>query len=95
MTHIKKLAVPTLILVGTLILPQLGICDVEGTLGNIQDTLINKLMPLFGVLGLCYAGFSFVSGKPEAKSHMLMAIVGVILGFAAPSIIDFVRGMVQ
>ena len=87
----------TLSLLGTLffIFPELGFCDVEGTLGNIRDTLINRLIPLCGALGLCFAAFSFFTGNPNAKNHMWMAIIGALIGFGAPSIIDFTRGLVQ
>lgn len=77
------------------IIPQLGFCDVEGTLGNIRDTLINRLIPLAGALGLCFAALSFFTGNPNAKSHVWLAILGAIIGFSAPSIIDFIQGLVQ
>ena len=76
-------------------LPQLGFADVEGTLGNIRDTLINRIMPLIGAMGLCFAGFSFVSGNAGAKNHLYMAIFGALIAFGAPSIIDFAKGLVN
>jgi len=95
MPNKKSLLLLTLLITGILILPEVGLADVEGTLGNIRDTLINRLMPLFAVLGLCFSGFSFISGNPNAKNHMFMAIFGAIIGFGAPSIIAFAQGMVQ
>ena len=85
----------TITLISLVILPQLGFADVEGTLGNIRDTLINRIMPLIGALGLCFAGFSFISGNASAKNHLYMAIVGAIVAFGAPSIIEFAKGMVN
>ena len=91
-TFYTTLGLTTMVLI---LSPQLSFADVEGTLGNIQDTLINRLMPLFGVLGLCWAGFSFMAGNANAKSHMFMAIVGAIIGFGAPSIVEMARGLVN
>ena len=82
-------------LLTVILLPQLGFCDVEGTLGNIQNALIQKILPVLAAMGLCFAGFSFISGNPSAKGHMLMAIGGAILGFAAPSVIQFAQSMVN
>lgn len=78
-----------------LLFPELGLCDVEGTLSNIRDTLINRIIPLLGALGLCFAAFSFFTGNPNARSHVWMAILGALIGFGAPSIIDFTRSLVQ
>ena len=77
------------------LVPELGYCDVEGTLSNIRDTLINRIIPLVGALGLCFAAFSFFTGNPNARAHMWMAILGALIGFGAPSIIDFTRSLVQ
>ncbi len=34
-------------------------------------------------------------GSPNARAHLILAIIGTVVGFAAPSIIAFIRGMVQ
>ena len=78
-----------------MIIPEISLADVEGTLGTIRDTLINRIMPLIGAMGLCFAGFSFVSGNPSARNHLYMAIVGALVAFGAPAIINFVKGLVN
>ena len=91
----KQFLYVALIIGATFLLPQLGYCDVEGTLGNIRDTLITKLMPLAGVLGLCWASFSFFMGNPNARARLWLAIIGALIGFGAPSIIDYVKAFVN
>lgn len=83
------------ILLGAILLPQLGYCDVEGTLTSIQDTIVGKLMPLFGTLGICWAAFSFFTGNPNAKTHLFLAITGAVIGFGSSAIISYVQAVVN
>ncbi len=75
--------------------PELGFSSVESTLSAIQGKLISTILPLCAILGLVFAGFSFVTGSPNARNHLLLAIVGAVVGFAAPSIIDFIKALVH
>ncbi len=84
-----------LIPVFMILFPQFAFASVEGTLAAMQTKLVNVILPLAAVLGLVYAGFSFVSGSPNARSHLMLAIVGCIIGFGAQSIVTFIRGMVN
>ena len=86
-----------LVLFGVLFLlfPTVGYCDVEGTLQAFQGKLINQILPLVGVLGMVFAGFSFALGSPNARSHLILAIVGLVVGFGAPSIMNFIRSLVR
>lgn len=79
----------------SLLAPELAFCGVESTLSNIQSTLINRILPLVGALGMVFAAFSFFSGNPNAKGHLMLAIIGAVVGFGAPSIIDFIRSLVH
>lgn len=79
----------------TFLIPEIGYCSVESTLSTIQARLISTILPLAAILGLVVAGLSFVAGSPNARQHLWLAIVGAVVGFAAPSIIAFIRGMVQ
>ena len=79
----------------TLLVPIIGYCSVESTLGTIQSKLINQILPLCAVLGLVFAAFSFFTGNPGARSHLWLAIIGMVIGFGAPSIMAFIRGMVN
>lgn len=76
-------------------LPTMGYCSVESTLTNMQNKLITVILPLAAILGLVFAGLSFVSGSPNARQHLVLAITGAVIGFGAPSIVAFIRGLVQ
>lgn len=75
--------------------PELGFCSVESTLAAIQSRLITTILPLAAILGLVFAGFSFVAGSPNARSHLFLAIIGAIVGFGAPSIVSLIRSVVH
>ena len=93
--RVRTYALPTLVLAVGLLLPQLGFCSVEGSLTTIQNKLITVILPLAAILGLVFAALSFVAGSPNARSHLMLAIMGAAVGFGAPSIVAFIRGMVN
>lgn len=78
-----------------LLFPQIAYATVESTLNNFGNALGGRILPLVAILGLCYAGFSFVTGNPNAKNHLIYAIIGVGVGLGAKSIVDFIRQLVQ
>lgn len=84
-----------IIALSVLLVPIVGYCSVESTLGAIQSKLINTILPLCAVLGLVFAAFSFFTGNPGARSHLWLAIIGMVIGFGAPSIMAFIRGVVN
>lgn len=94
-----KTKLPVLLLgvfvLAAVLYPELGFCSVESTLTAIQSKLINVLLPLAGILGLCFAALSFFMGNPGARQHLWLAIFGACIGFGAPSIIAFIRGVVN
>ena len=69
--------------------------SVESTLGLVQTRLITTILPLAAILGLVYAGLSFVAGSPSAKPRLVFAIMGAVIGFGAPSIMEFIRSLVH
>ena len=75
--------------------PDIAMASVESSLTAIQAKLINVLLPLIGILGLCFAALSFFIGNPNAKAHLFLAMLGAAVGFGAPSIIAFIRGMIN
>ncbi len=81
--------------VSAVVFPTVGYCSVEGTLSAIQGKLITTILPLVAILGLVFAGLSFAAGSQNARGHLVLAIIGAIVGFGAPSIIAFIRGLVQ
>ena len=69
--------------------------DVVSTVESIQNTLIEDILPLICGLGLAWAAFSFAMGNPNAKSRAMFVVVGAILGFSAPAIVDWLKALVN
>jgi type IV secretory pathway VirB2 component (pilin) len=93
--RINKYILPLAILSLVVLLPSLGFCSVESSLSAIQSKLISTILPLAAILGLVIAALSFVAGSPNARSHLMLAIIGAVIGFGAPSIVEFLRGLVN
>ena len=77
-----------------LALPAVGFCSVESSLGNIQSK-IEILLPVLATLGLGFAGVSFLIGSPNARGHLILSIIGAVVGFGATSIMGFIRQIVN
>jgi type IV secretory pathway VirB2 component (pilin) len=82
-------------LAAILMVPSIGYCSVESSLMAVQSKLITTILPLAAVLGLVFAGLSFVAGSPNARNHLVLAILGAVIGFGAPSIIQFIQQLVN
>lgn len=96
MTSFKLIGIYTAVLTAAFLwLPEISFASVEGTLTAVQSKLVNVILPLASVLGLVYAGFSFVTGNPNARQHLLLAIIGATVGFGAQSLVAFIRGLVN
>lgn len=83
----------TLILVVSF--PLLGFCSVESSLMAVQSKLIGTILPLAAIIGLVFAGLSFVAGSPNARNHLILAIVGAAIGFGAPSIVSWIQSLIH
>ena len=75
--------------------PVVGFASVESTLSAVQGRLIGTILPLASILGLVFAAFSFVMGSPNARSHLILAIMSAAIGFGAPSIVSFIQSLVH
>jgi len=75
--------------------PALALASVESSLAAVQDKLVGTLLPLAAMCGLVFAGLSFVAGQPNARMHLVYAIIGAAVGFGAESIISLVRSLVH
>jgi len=69
--------------------------SVEATLATMQTRLIGTILPLCAILGLVFSAFSFFMGSPNGRTHVFLAVVGCVIGFGAPSIVAFIRGLVH
>ncbi|USN48505.1 MAG: TrbC/VirB2 family protein [Pseudobdellovibrionaceae bacterium] len=91
----KKYILPTVLILMALIFPELALASVESTLNAIQQKFIGTILPVLAIIGLIIAGFSFLMGNQNARQHLTLAIIGAIVGFGAPSIVSFIRGLVN
>ena len=89
------LAYSAVVCLATLLGPEIALASVESTLTAIQSKLITTILPLCAILGLVFGAFSFFMGNPNARTHVILAIIGAVIGFGAPSIVAFVRGLVH
>ena len=78
-----------------LLIPAIAFASVESTLSGIQSRVVTTLLPLAAILGLVYAGFSYIAGSPNARNRLVFAILGAIIGFMAPSIVQFIQQLVH
>lgn len=75
--------------------PLVGFCSVESSLMAVQTKLIGTILPLAAILGLVFAGLSFVAGSANARNHLILAMVGAAIGFGAPSIVSWIQSLVH
>ena len=82
---------------GLTLIPETAFCAraLEDVLRSVEGKLINTALPAIAILGVVWASFSFISGNPNGRNHLIMAGVGAVIGFSAPSIIAFLQGMSQ
>ena len=78
-----------------LFLPVVGFADVESSLRNIKGQLTGTILPVLSVIGLGLASLSFFTGNPQAKQHIVYAILGCCFGFGAQAIVDFISNMIR
>ena len=75
--------------------PDLAMASVESSLQAVQNKLVGTILPLAAILGFVYAGFSFITGNPSARSHLILAMLGAAVGFGASSLVSFIHGLIQ
>lgn len=89
----KMFSVSVMILI--MAFPMLGFCSVESSLAAVQTKLIGTILPLAAIIGLVFAGLSFVAGSPNARNHLILAIIGAAIGFGAPSIVSWIQSLIH
>jgi hypothetical protein len=81
--------------ISLLLVPTLGFADVESSLDNVKGHLIHTILPTLSVIGMGIASVSFFTGNPQAKQHIIYAILGCAFGFGAQIISDFISSLVR
>jgi type IV secretory pathway VirB2 component (pilin) len=93
-----KINVSVIALVGVLlclVAPEFAFASVESSMVALQQKLLGTILPLLSVLGLLFAGASYLIGSPNARSYLFAAIIGAGIGFGAESIVSLIRSVVH
>lgn len=69
--------------------------SVESSLMGLKSVLIGSILPIFAVMGLGFAAFSFFTGNPNSKQHLMYAVIGSVILFGAQSIVDLISRLVH
>lgn len=88
-------SVLTSLIVAAELLPELCHASVESSLMGIQSRLTRVILPVCSMIGIGWAGISFLTGNERAKTHIWYAIIGSALGFGAQSLVNFISETVH
>ena len=91
----KALAIMAVVAVVGLIVPELAFAGLESSLVGLKTKLTGVILPLLSVMGIAIAAISFFTGNPNAKTHIVYAVLGCIFGFGAQAIVDFISQTVR
>lgn len=75
--------------------PYLANASVESSLLGLKNVLLGSVLPIFAVMALGFAAFSFFTGNPNSKQHLIYAVTGATILFGAQSIIDLIQRTVR
>ena len=78
-----------------LFMPVFANATVQSSLMNLQSQLLGVYLPIASVLGLIFAGLSYLIGSPNARAYLGYAILGAIVGFGAESFVSLIRSIVH
>ncbi|HLE10974.1 MAG TPA: TrbC/VirB2 family protein [Bacteriovoracaceae bacterium] len=78
-----------------LMAPDLAYAGLESSLVGLKTKLTGVILPVLAVIGMAIAAISFFTGNPNAKQHMIYAILGCVFGFGAQAIVDFIAQTVR
>lgn len=82
-------------LMALLIAPLAAHASVESSLLGLKSALLGSVLPIFAVIALGFAAFSFFTGNPNAKQHLVYAVSGAVILFGAQSIVDLIERVVR
>jgi hypothetical protein len=85
----------SLIIIAACFIPDLAQASLESSLVSVKMKLTGVILPLLSVIGIGIAAVSFFTGNPQAKQHIVYAILGCAFGFGAQAIVDFISQTVR
>ena len=77
------------------LLPVIAQASVESSMLDLQSKLLGTFLPIASVLGLIFAGLSYLVGSPNARSYLGYAILGAVVGFGAESFVTLIKSIVH
>lgn len=90
--NIWLLIIPLVAVVGIVLMPDAVMAfGFESKMQNLTSQLIGTVLPLLSILGLVYAAILALSGDAAAKSKIITVISVSLIGFLAPSIIQWLQ----
>ena len=95
MNYKKQLALIGLMGLAVMLVPEMAHAGLEDSLFGIKAKLTGVILPLLSVIGIAIGAISFFTGNPQAKQHIVYAILGCIFGFGAQAIVDFIAQTVR
>jgi type IV secretory pathway VirB2 component (pilin) len=95
MNYKKQLALVGILGLAMVLVPDLAHAGLEDSLFGIKQKLTGVILPLLSVIGIAIGAISFFTGNPQAKQHIVYAVLGCIFGFGAQAIVDFISQTVR
>lgn len=83
------------ILLATILSTSFAHASVESSLQGLKTVLLGSILPILAVIGLGFAGFSFFTGNPNAKQHLMYSLIGCAIIFGAQAIVDLMSRVVR
>ncbi len=77
------------------LVPVIAQASVESSMLDLQSKLLGTFLPIVSVLGLIFAGLSYLVGSPNARSYLGYAILGAVVGFGAESFVTLIKSIVH
>lgn len=95
MKHHNGVLVLSLSVLSLMFVPDVAHAGLESSLIGIKMKLTGVILPLLSVIGIAIAAISFFTGNPNAKQHIVYAVLGCMFGFGAQAIVDFIAQTVR
>jgi type IV secretory pathway VirB2 component (pilin) len=95
MNYKKQMALIGILGLAMVLVPELAHAGLEDSLFGIKQKLTGVILPLLSVIGIAIGAISFFTGNPQAKQHIVYAVLGCIFGFGAQAIVDFISQTVR
>ena len=83
------------LVLATVLTSSVAHASVESSLLGLKTVLLGSILPVLAVIGLGFAGFSFFTGNPMAKQHLMYALIGCAVIFGAQAIVDMMSRVVR